>query len=241
MDKIVAQFYKNGNLIKNADDFLINSEDYMNSSFIKHKEFISESANKNLNGTFKICYNNGSIKVEGNYVNNQLIGNLKTYYSNGNIKEISFYQNGKLNGKYELYSIKGVKLIEESYKENLKNGVSLLFDKTGVFIERSYWEDGEITSKTELFPNRLPSYEIQYYCSREYHIEKEFYSNGLIKSIDFFKNYENIASEKYHENGTLKSKSGLISNSELESFNEEIKSDIEKQKNIEDYNNETCW
>ena len=73
-------------------------------------------------GKWKTWYEDGTLLMEGEYVNGKEIGPWQTFWENGRRKNQSFFVNGKLNGDWVSYTPTGVKSLEGKYKKGQKVG-----------------------------------------------------------------------------------------------------------------------
>lgn len=237
-----VSYHKNGYIEfeKILDDDIEIDYDFTNSERIKKKNWVTIEEdhlilNKGQNGSFKNFYTDSkNIKEEGTYKKNKLDGVFNRFYKNGNIRETSFYIDGKLDGNYSLYSKKGKVLINEYYTNGLINGKSYHFNKKGTLTNFTLWNNGNIITETEYYPNNLPSKITKNDSEMEYQIIESFYFSGLIKRKEFYKNGEygffRLTEENYHENGMLKNKIGLVSQRELEKQEEQLAREEEHER-----------
>ncbi len=100
-------------------------------------------------------YENGKLKSEGTFKDNQPIGPWKEYYSNDQLKMVTNYENGKKNGEYKFYFLGGKVRGGGTFENNKRVGVEKRFDESGKLsgeidyrdknyesIVKAYAEDG---------------------------------------------------------------------------------------------------
>lgn len=127
------------------------------------------SQQKHNDGPYKQHYENGQLKLEGYYKNNNKTGIWKEYYEDGQLSdEYTFKNNGTSTGNRKSYSKKGV-LINESKKLN-----------TGDAITTGYYDSGKLWHAT--MTNDKESNYKEYYESEKIKIESN-YINGEINGV----------------------------------------------------------
>lgn len=173
---------------------------------------------KHEDGPYKEYYDNGLLKKEGYYKNDNKVSSWKDYYDTGQLKKIYTFDNkGQLSGIEENYSING-NLISETkpakgggllYKRIYDNGniqlaYSLIpsknkkhFIKNGGYKE--YYENGVIKIESLYSDNELTFIWKQYYISGEKEWEVA-YENGY-KQGDYKQFYKNgnLKAEGFHD------------------------------------------
>ncbi len=106
------------------------------------------------------------------------------YHPNGNISAIGNYVDQKKEGKWQFYSEykKGYLISEESYKENLKNGLSLKYYADSTIAEKITYINGLKQGEwTEYYPSgtvRLKSYYRNGRLNGKFEV---WYENGAIE------------------------------------------------------------
>jgi len=183
---------------------------------------------KHEDGPYKEYYENGILKKEGYYKNDNKFSTWKDYYDIGQLKKIYTFDNeGESTGVEENYSING-NLISETkpakgggliYKRIYDNGniqlaYSLMPSKNGKrFIKnggyKEYYENGALKIESLYTDNELSFFWKQYYITGEKEWEVA-YENG----------YKQGVYKQYYKNGNLK----------LEGLHDlDLKSDDEKR------------
>ncbi len=101
--------------------------------------------NKNITGKIIHYYDNGQIKLIGNYNEKGILdGEFTFFYDNGNIHYIGFYINGNLYGDYKKYYKNGKKEEEGKYLNNIYHGEIKNYNELGDLISTSYYINGII-------------------------------------------------------------------------------------------------
>ena len=123
-DSIFESYNVNGNLIM--------TEYYMNG--VKH-------------GPINQWYDNGNVFVVGQYVDGMFDSIWKVYYENGSVGSIAEYENG--SGEQIGYSPEGLKVALIHYRDNVKDGEEILYNRDGSVREILLWNEGEYVGKKE--------------------------------------------------------------------------------------------
>jgi antitoxin component YwqK of YwqJK toxin-antitoxin module len=85
-----------------------------------------------------------------NYKEGVLEGEFVEYFDGGSMKEKGNYLNGKKSGFWMKYSIAGSIMIEECFKEGLRNGWTKSFDESGKEVGKQYYLQGRVIKGKEL-------------------------------------------------------------------------------------------
>jgi antitoxin component YwqK of YwqJK toxin-antitoxin module len=85
-----------------------------------------------------------------NYKEGLLEGEFVEYFDGGSMKEKGNYLNGKKSGFWMKYSITGSIMIEECFKEGLRNGWTKSFDESGKEVGKQYYLQGRVIKGKEL-------------------------------------------------------------------------------------------
>ncbi len=94
-------------------------------------------------GEWTKYYSSGKKFITANYINDTLEGPVKSYYKNGIIQAENDYLKGKLNGISKQYDIKGKKIREISYQNNLIYG-NCIYYEDGIIHSEQYYKNGII-------------------------------------------------------------------------------------------------
>ena len=85
------------------------------------------------NGKGKEYYENGNVKLEGEYLNDELNGKVKKYYENGILKFEGEYLNDNANGLCKGYHTNGNINFEIEYANDIP-GYGRVYDNSGRII-----------------------------------------------------------------------------------------------------------
>lgn len=88
---------------------------------------------------------NGNLKTIFQYKNGLLEGLTTQYYENGVIKKIIPFSHGKKEGEEKRFSPKGEFLAKTSYKQDLKNGESVVYWKDEKLKSLEEYENGKLS------------------------------------------------------------------------------------------------
>jgi len=98
-------------------------------------------------GFWKLYYDTGELRAEGEYENNDRIGEWKFYHKNGEIEHKAKYVAGLPQGRWTWYFDNGSLRREEFYRRGKEDGESVEFDIEGNEISKgeyvSGYKDGE--------------------------------------------------------------------------------------------------
>tara|TARA_B000000557_G_scaffold260648_1_gene258350 strand:+ start:218 stop:721 length:504 start_codon:yes stop_codon:yes gene_type:complete len=87
-------------------------------------------------------YDNGNIKVVGNFTNNLKDGMWTEYFKNGQIQIVENYKNGKLDGEWIVFYQNGTIQFKENYKNGKLDGKRVWYDEYGKLESEEYWIEG---------------------------------------------------------------------------------------------------
>ena len=107
-----------------------------------------------FNGVCKWYYENGQLKVEGNYKDNKQDGVFKNYFENGELQSDSFFIDGKLNKYFKQYYENGQLQLEInsidgepwSFGSDPDNGFCKIFHINGKLSKKLIYKNGEVDS-----------------------------------------------------------------------------------------------
>ena len=95
-------------------------------------------------GVHREYYDNGNIKSELGYKNNQLDGRCRLYYKNGNLKRQVHYERGVVEGKaFEFYE-NGQYKIEGNYKNGIVDHVNKVYYDNGNLYSFMVYNKGQL-------------------------------------------------------------------------------------------------
>ena len=154
-----------------------------------------------LSGEMSVYDREGNSLKKANYQNGLLQGEVIFYQSKGVLDTIANFENGRLTGKIEVFSINGLQL-EGNYKDNrrvslwklyyntgdlkvtipyrngLKTGKSIIYDKAGGVVHVNYYRDNnEVTVDGKVIKKAKPF--------RDGIVEKFKSFNANLKSLKF--------------------------------------------------------
>ena len=98
-------------------------------------------------GSVTQWYDNGELFLEGTYNEGMFDGRWIIYYADGSIGSTATYNMGR--GVQIGYSPDGVMITKIHYKDNVKDGEELRYNKQGEVVEILIWEDGEFVKKID--------------------------------------------------------------------------------------------
>jgi antitoxin component YwqK of YwqJK toxin-antitoxin module len=194
------------------------------------------------NGYWITYYPNGLRKSEGNRLNFLLEGKWKFYDEKGNIENVITYEEGRKNGVYQYFNDSCILILEEQYKNDLKEGLqteywadtlggekiksTIPFEsnrENGIAYE--YAKDGRIitiTNYSKGFSKSVEKINRKDKQGRKQGIWKTFYKNGKLKVEERYKNdLLNGYRKEYNVNGKLE-KAVLYVNGEIQDNEENI-------------------
>lgn len=98
----------------------------------KYKAQVLTYKNGVLDGKFYNYYNDGTLKEEGNYLNDKKHGVIKKYHPNGKLQFLLRYKNGAFHGWQMTYNNMG----SEIARKYFKNGNELKGDKLKSYLDK---------------------------------------------------------------------------------------------------------
>lgn len=101
------------------------------------------------NGGYKEFYDNGAIKIESIYTNNELSLFWKQFYLTGEKEWEVAYFNGYKQGVYKQYYINGKLKTEGLHDLDLKSGEEKRYDSIGNLINTLKYKDGNLKKATD--------------------------------------------------------------------------------------------
>lgn len=167
---------------------------------------------------WKSYYESGFIKSEGNRTNYQLDGLWKFYADTNRLQTEIEYKHGLKNGKKTTYLAN--ETIVENFIDDIKEGYSETFYKSGKIKTRVFFEKGLATGQTFEYDTTgriitVLIYKKGYLVSREIinrydknnsktSIWKTFFSNGNVEEEIYYRaGMKNGFYKKYNDKGTL--------------------------------------
>ena len=148
-----------------------------------------------LNGLCKFYYtSDGTLKMQGNYLNDEKNGKFIEYDYDGSLSEYTYVKD-RLNGPYTIYYLNGNKKIQGTLKNDEKNGRVI-----------SYSEDGIKEAEVTYINGKSDGPFIFYYLNGKIRMTGNFENdemNGLIREFD---EEGNLTGEYYQKSGTMNGK-----------------------------------
>lgn len=219
-DSVYQKFYFDSKEVS-SEGFLINGiPEGKWISYYENKNIKSEGFWKNslLDSTWIFYDSSGRVTLEENYSKN-LKNGLSIFYDTIGFKiKESNYVDGKKTGTELLYFTGTNKIKEENnFKNGIKDGVSLEYDKNQQLITIYNFDMGVVYKKEEM--NRLDSE------GNKQGMWKEYHENGKIKEEAFyFHGKQDGIVKKYNNKGKLE---------KMESFNKGKESETEISLGLE--------
>ena len=94
-------------------------------------------------GGYKEFYENGTLKIESLYANNELSGIWKRYYETGEIEWEVEYNDGYRQGLYKQFYKSGILKLEGRHVADLKNGEEKRYDEKGSLLWKGAYFKGD--------------------------------------------------------------------------------------------------
>lgn len=98
---------------------------------------------KEDSGYYKGFYEDGQLKTEANYIENELSGKWKSYDENGNLIWVVTYQDGYRHGIYQQYHKNGNLKVEGLILREKKEGAEMRYDENEILVWKGYYEADE--------------------------------------------------------------------------------------------------
>lgn len=106
---------------------------FRDSETVKHK---FTYVNGRLKGKAVSYYNNGNIKCQGNYSNNNMVDKWEFRNEQGNKIYVVNFRNDSMNGEFISYYLNGNIKEKGSYLNNSKNGDWIYYDQNGQMLRK---------------------------------------------------------------------------------------------------------
>lgn len=154
-------------------------------------------------GYWQEFYPDGSLKAEGEYVDNLKTKIWKFYYPNGKLEQIGSYVNDKPTGRWKWFYENGALFREEEYRNGAEDGFSIEFTLSGDTLSYGEYVDGEREGKW-----RIQSGEItmrgNYQAGQKSGIWEYIYPNGKLRfSGNYVQGFPDGKHTYYFENGKI--------------------------------------
>jgi len=141
-------------------------------------------------GLFKVWYENGQLKREGNLKDREPDGLWRSWNETGQLVEEGNFKDGEYDGLWRHWYENGQFLKEVNYKDGKRNG-----------LVKRWYEDGRIMYETE-FINGTG-------------VDKSYYENGQVKWESNYKDTKKISVKEWDEKGNLTKSGNLYSRDEV--------------------------
>lgn len=96
-----------------------------------------------LDGVIQAWYDNGILKLKGQYDNGKKAGQWTEWYVNGRVKSQINYVNNVLNGPYKKWYENSQQQTSGSYKEGLLNSLWIIWDSKGGKVSEGEYLNGQ--------------------------------------------------------------------------------------------------
>lgn len=110
-----------------------------------------------LDGEVVFLHDKNALDIIANFKYGKLDGNVEMYSRNNNIQLEGNYLSDKRDSIWKLYYTTGDLKVIVPYKNGLKTGKSIIYDKAGGIVQISYFKDNnEVTATGELIKKARP-------------------------------------------------------------------------------------
>ncbi|PLW93510.1 MAG: hypothetical protein C0592_05885 [Marinilabiliales bacterium] len=159
---------------------------------------------------YKDYYDDGSIKVIGEYTGNEKSGLWKYYYENGQIEEYGHYSEGYQNGVWKEFYDNGALYAEGEYDDDCEEGEWKYYEEDGSFSEIITYSDCDFHGAYKLYEDGILIEEGQYRNDEKVGEWHFYYDSGKLKAVGSFtydEDYDEVDStgvwKFYYESGQL--------------------------------------
>lgn len=147
--KIYTAYYKDGVLKYKTQK---EGDGYLQRGYSENGKLYFERLLEN--GYYKEFLEDGTLKVEANYVNRQLDGIWEQYYQNGQVEWRVIYKDGYREGQYEHFYQDGQLKLEGEISKDKKNGKETRYTNGGLLEWDGYYKDGSFNKTWTRFNNK---------------------------------------------------------------------------------------
>lgn len=189
----------NGNLISETKPAkgggLLHKRLYDNGNIhIAYNLIPSENKNRFIkNGGYKEFYDNGTIKIESIYTNNELSLFWKQFYITGEKEWEVGYLNGYKQGVYKQYYKNGKLKTEGLHDLDLKSGDEKRYDSIGNLINTLKYKDGNLKK-----------------ASNNDNLEETIVPDGIIEKVPIYPGCESLVGNESKKNCMAKEVSSFV-------------------------------
>lgn len=183
--------------------------------------------NGDYQGFWKLYFETGELKAEGEFEDSKRTGDWIYYHRNGEIEHKAKFADGLPNGKWTWYYEDGKLRREEFFRRGKEDGTVMEYDREGNIMvqgdyisglrdgtwflnvgdhtERGKYTDGERTGEWIYeYPDENLAYEGEYVAGMAVGKHKWYHPNGQVKLEGKYKSGLRVGTwRKYHEDGEL--------------------------------------
>ncbi|MDD4746016.1 MAG: hypothetical protein RBR35_05865 [Salinivirgaceae bacterium] len=120
----------------------------------KIRKTYTDNVNDSTTYLFEELYDNGTVKIKGEIVNEERNGAWNAYYENGKLWSYGIYSNGLREGRSIVYNNDGTIKLSGYYKDNRVDSLWVTFKPNGDTAQVTKYKDGEIV--TSFYNDNLP-------------------------------------------------------------------------------------
>jgi antitoxin component YwqK of YwqJK toxin-antitoxin module len=209
-DGIIAD-KERGVILKKAKDLGVDQDecDVIIDAMIQQKSNLStnnSNASDPAKGIIitKEYYDNGQIKLEGEFKFGKLNGKGKKYHKNGTLWQEGDFKYGRLHGMGKWYNENGTKL-EGEFKNGELNGMGKTFSINGILSTEGQFMDGNLILGKRYYDNGNIRNEGEFTLGFMLNGNgKRYWPNGKLREEGEFKEDElNGKGKKYNKDGAL--------------------------------------
>ena len=179
-------------------------------SKIKEEFYIRSKNNNVLDGPYKSYFENGSIKSEGQFVNNKSTGIWKYYYQNGRLRMQGQVGNGKNIGQWDYYYENGSMKMSGKLEQGKKDGYWIYYFKNNTIESEGNYHSGVKTGTWKYYHEAGVLKAMEEFAGDGSYYE-ELYETGSIKSDGKITSGKKVDEWVfYYEDGTVKAKGNFV-------------------------------
>ena len=134
-------------------------------------------------GFWKVLYENGKIRYEGNFVNDHPVGEFKRYYPNGTMQAMMMYSDDSKTAFARLFYDNGKIAAEGKYTEREKDSVWNYYSSfDGQLTMKENYKEGKREGESlKLYSNRIVSERMNFSQDKRHGVWEQFYQNGKLR------------------------------------------------------------
>lgn len=135
-------------------------------------------------------------------------GVVKSFGSDGALERTEQYANGRLHGKSEAFRENGTRVYSINYVDGRKHGRSEWFYENGTLERSDEYVDGRQHGNSEgFYKSGVPQFRIVYVAGERNGVAEWFYEDGAVEYRREYENGEQVVTEAYDQDGTLRNRS----------------------------------